>query len=83
VVPKVAPRKTARHGVEALSGREREIAELAAQAKTNREIAATLFISEKTVEKHLSKVFAKLGVRGRAAVGAKLAAPDEARRAQE
>jgi DNA-binding CsgD family transcriptional regulator len=71
--PRTAPRRAATSGIEALSGREREIAELAADAKTNREIAATLFISEKTVEKHLSKVFAKLGVKGRAAIGAKLA----------
>jgi DNA-binding CsgD family transcriptional regulator len=73
-VPRVGRRAAAALGVAALSEREREIAELAAAAKTNREIAATLYISEKTVEKHLSKVFAKLEVSGRAAIGAKLAA---------
>ncbi|MQA74711.1 MAG: hypothetical protein GEU88_10295 [Solirubrobacterales bacterium] len=52
----------------------RELAELAAAAKTNHEIAATLYISETTVEKHRSKVCAKLGVIGRVAIGARLAA---------
>jgi DNA-binding NarL/FixJ family response regulator len=55
-------------GLASLSGREREIAELVAQGRTNREIAAELFLSEKTIESHLRKVFAKLGVSGRVAV---------------
>ena len=55
-------------GLDALSGREREIAELVAQGRTNREIGAELFLSEKTVEGHLTRVFAKLGVSSRAGV---------------
>ncbi|MBV9193604.1 MAG: AAA family ATPase [Solirubrobacterales bacterium] len=55
-------------GLASLSGREREIAELVARGRTNREIAAELFLSEKTIESHLRKVFAKLGVSGRVAV---------------
>jgi DNA-binding NarL/FixJ family response regulator len=55
-------------GLDALSGREREIAELVAQGRTNREIAGALFLAEKTVEGHLSNIFAKLGVSSRAAV---------------
>ena len=55
-------------GLAALSGREREIAELVAQGRTNREIAAELFVSEKTVEGHLRNVFIKLEVTARAAV---------------
>ena len=55
-------------GVASLSEREREIADLVADGHTNREIAATLFLSEKTIETHLSKVFRKLGVRSRTAV---------------
>jgi DNA-binding NarL/FixJ family response regulator len=39
-----------------------------ARGRTNREIAAELFLSEKTIESYLSKVFAKLGVSGRVAV---------------
>jgi DNA-binding NarL/FixJ family response regulator/tetratricopeptide (TPR) repeat protein len=56
--------------VGSLSGRQREIAELVALGRTNREIAAELFLSEKTVEGHLTTVFAKLGVSSRAAVAA-------------
>lgn len=71
--PRGGTRGVGDNGIAALSEREREIAELVAQAKTNREIAGTLYISEKTVEKHLTKIFQKLDVRGRAAIGAKLA----------
>jgi DNA-binding CsgD family transcriptional regulator len=56
-----------------LSRREMEIAQLVADGKTNREIAAELFLSNRTVESHLSRVFAKLGVSSRAAVGSVLA----------
>jgi ATP/maltotriose-dependent transcriptional regulator MalT len=61
-------RRGAGEGLAALSGREREIAELVALGRTNREIAAELFVSEKTVEGHLRNVFGKLGVSARAAV---------------
>ncbi|MEU7764777.1 AAA family ATPase [Nocardia sp. NPDC049190] len=53
-----------------LTERERDIAERVARGYTNREIAAQLFISPKTVEKHLARVFAKLGTSSRAAVAA-------------
>ncbi|MDT3439828.1 AAA family ATPase [Pseudofrankia sp. BMG5.37] len=53
-----------------LSARERQIAELVAAGQTNKQIAAELFVSEKTVESHVTKVLAKLGVPSRAAVGA-------------
>ncbi|MBX6390909.1 MAG: helix-turn-helix transcriptional regulator, partial [Frankia sp.] len=55
-----------------LSARERQIAQLVAAGQTNKQIAAQLFVSEKTVESHLTKVLAKLGVPSRAAVGAAL-----------
>jgi DNA-binding CsgD family transcriptional regulator/tetratricopeptide (TPR) repeat protein len=56
--------------VAGLTDRERQIASLVSQGLTNRLIAKSLHISEKTVEMHLSKVFAKLGVSNRAAVAA-------------
>ena len=52
-------------GLDSLSAREREIAELVTDRKTNREIAAELFLSEKTIETHLRNVFFKLGVSSR------------------
>jgi DNA-binding NarL/FixJ family response regulator len=63
----------AEHGVGALSPREREIAGLVTEGRTNREIAARLFLSEKTIETVLSRVFRKLGVRSRTEVAARLA----------
>jgi DNA-binding CsgD family transcriptional regulator len=53
-----------------LTGREQQIADLVSEGLTNRLIARRLSISEKTVEMHLSKVFAKLGVANRASVAA-------------
>jgi DNA-binding CsgD family transcriptional regulator len=60
-------------GLDALSPREREMAELVAEGLTNREIAARVFLSEKTVETHLTRVFQKLGVKSRAQVAAEVA----------
>jgi DNA-binding CsgD family transcriptional regulator len=55
-------RLAARAGGSALTRREREVARLAARGNTAREIAAKLSITERTVEGHLSNVYAKLGV---------------------
>ncbi|MET9030855.1 AAA family ATPase [Nocardia sp. NPDC004168] len=57
-------------GAADLTEREREIADRVAQGYTNREIATDLFISPKTVEKHLSRVFTKIGTSSRAGVAA-------------
>lgn len=56
------------NGVQTLSGREHEIATLVAQGRTNRQIGQELFLSARTVEGHLTNVFAKLGVHTRAEV---------------
>jgi DNA-binding CsgD family transcriptional regulator len=49
-----------------LTPTERRIAELVTEGRSNREIASVLFISVRTVEANLSKVYAKLGVHSRA-----------------
>jgi DNA-binding CsgD family transcriptional regulator len=49
-------------GIAALTGRERELATLVLKRKTNAEIAATLFLSPKTVETHLRNIFRKVNV---------------------
>jgi len=56
-----------------LSDRELEVARLAASGSRNAEIAESLFLSPKTVERHLSNVFAKLDVRNRAELGSRFA----------
>jgi DNA-binding NarL/FixJ family response regulator len=58
------------NGVEALTDREREVAELLADGHTNRRIADQLHLSPKTVETHVAHIFEKLEVRSRAAVAA-------------
>ncbi|MEU6656183.1 response regulator transcription factor [Streptomyces sp. NPDC046900] len=54
-------------GNEPLSVREREVLALVAKGMSNREIARVLFISEATVKTHLTHLYAKLGVKDRAA----------------
>jgi DNA-binding CsgD family transcriptional regulator len=49
-----------------LSPREREVLALLATGKTNRTIAAELFLSEKTIARHVSNIFAKLALSSRA-----------------
>jgi DNA-binding CsgD family transcriptional regulator len=56
-----------------LSEAERRVAELAAQGLANKEIAARLYVTVRTVEAHLSKVYAKLGIRSRSQLVARLA----------
>jgi DNA-binding CsgD family transcriptional regulator len=65
-------------GPAALSAREQEVAQLVAAGKRNREVAAALFVSEKTVESHLARIYDKLGVRSRAALATILATDDYA-----
>jgi len=54
----------------ALTAREAEVLRLVAAGRTNRAIAAELFLSEKTVARHVSNIFAKLGVSSRSAATA-------------
>jgi ATP/maltotriose-dependent transcriptional regulator MalT len=55
-------------GLGSLTGREREVADLVTARRTNKQIAADLYLSEKTVESHLRNVFFKLGVSSRVEV---------------
>jgi DNA-binding CsgD family transcriptional regulator len=60
-----------------LTASERRVAELAATGITNREMAASLFISPKTVETNLSRIYRKLGIHSRAELGRIMASGDE------
>jgi DNA-binding CsgD family transcriptional regulator len=60
-----------------LSPRETEIALLVGQGLTNRQIAATAHISERTVETHVQHVLAKLGFTGRTQIAAWVARRDQ------
>ena len=64
------PRRSQLTGLGALTASERRVAQLAADGLGNVEIAQTLFVTRKTVEKHLGNVYAKLGVTSRAALPA-------------
>jgi DNA-binding NarL/FixJ family response regulator len=59
------PPRLASEGVAALTPAERRVAALAACELPNREIAQQLFVTEKTVEVHLSRTYRKLGIRSR------------------
>jgi DNA-binding NarL/FixJ family response regulator len=59
------PRRDELRGRNALTASERRIATLAAEGRTNREIAQALFVTQRTVETHLTHVYAKLDVQGR------------------
>lgn len=50
---------------EQLTSRELGITELVVTGATNREVASALHLSPKTIENHLSRIYAKLGVRSR------------------
>ncbi|MDT5017477.1 MAG: hypothetical protein QOD39_3637 [Mycobacterium sp.] len=55
--------------VSVLTPSEQRVGELAASGMTNRDIAASLFVSAKTVEANLTRIYRKLGIRSRAELG--------------
>jgi DNA-binding CsgD family transcriptional regulator len=74
--------RQARHELSRIGGRvasdgltptERRIAELVAEGRSNKEVAGALFVTPKTVETNLSRIYAKLGVRSRTALARELA----------
>jgi DNA-binding CsgD family transcriptional regulator len=73
-VARTVARRAAGDGIATLSPRELEVAELVAQGRTNRQVAEALRLSEKTIENHLGRIYAKLGVSSRAALAGTFAA---------
>lgn len=71
------PRRAALSGIDALTGAERRVADLAAQGLTNRQIAQALAVSVATVETHLRHVFQKLDIASRHELYRHLDAPQE------
>lgn len=67
-----------RSRTEGLTAAEGRVAVLVAQGQTNREVAAALFLSERTVASHLTHVYAKLGVRSRTELARRLDADEPA-----
>ena len=67
------PRTTEHTGADSLTPSERRIVEFAAAGATNREIAQTLFVTEKTVETHLGHAYRKLDISSRRQLPALLA----------
>jgi ATP/maltotriose-dependent transcriptional regulator MalT len=65
-----ATRRAVDRPVDALTPQEEAVSELVAGGLSNREVAAELFVSMKTVQYHLTRVYAKLGVRSRAELAA-------------
>jgi len=66
-------RRAASSDVDSLTATEEQIARMVADGLTNREIADRVFLSPKTVEVNLTRIYRKLGVRSRAALASRLA----------
>jgi DNA-binding CsgD family transcriptional regulator len=69
-----------RRAPDELTATERRVAELAATGLTNREVASKAFMSPKTVQANLARVYRKLGISSRAELGARMA--EERRRVE-
>jgi DNA-binding CsgD family transcriptional regulator len=64
-------------GLEQLTASERRVAELAAEGQSNPEIAQALFVTRKTVETHLGRVYRKLDIPGRGQLASKIRELDQ------
>ena len=64
----LSPRRAAKKAFEGLTEREREVAALIAQGKSNREIAEILVVNYRTIEKHIENILSKLGFASRAQI---------------
>jgi DNA-binding NarL/FixJ family response regulator len=63
-----SPRLAAKRAYDGLTERERDVAILIMQGKTNRQIAETLVLSERTVQVHITNILGKLGFSSRAQI---------------
>ncbi|MFR9675267.1 AAA family ATPase [Streptomyces sp. TR06-5] len=68
-------------GAESLTGNEARIASLVGEGATNREVATRMFLSVKTIEASLTRIYRKLGVRSRTQLGTRLRSGADAREA--
>jgi DNA-binding CsgD family transcriptional regulator len=59
------PRRVMLTGIESLTPSERRVCRLVADGRTNREVAQALFVTPKTIERHLYNAFDKLGINAR------------------
>ncbi|MGI5182583.1 helix-turn-helix transcriptional regulator [Dactylosporangium sp. CA-152071] len=75
---RLQPLPAAAAGVSGLTGRERDVARAVAAGGTNAEIAESLSISAGTVKTHVASIQAKLGVRNRVGIAARMWAAGEA-----
>jgi len=62
IVSRLLSRARSRGPLDDLTGRERDVLAAMAEGRSNQGIAAALFLSEKTVETHVSRIFSKLGL---------------------
>jgi DNA-binding NarL/FixJ family response regulator len=67
---KPTPRRAAKQAFDGLTTREREVAALVAQGRSNREIGEAMVVSERTVEKHVENILAKLAFSSRVQIAA-------------
>jgi DNA-binding NarL/FixJ family response regulator len=64
-IPPPSPRRAAKQAYDGLTAREREVATLIARGLSNRALADTLVLSERTIAKHVENILSKLGVASR------------------
>jgi DNA-binding NarL/FixJ family response regulator len=72
------PQQTRPDGWAELSAQELQVARLAGQGLTNREIGSRLYLSHRTVGSHMYRIFPKLGIRSRVQLRMIVAQPDNA-----
>jgi DNA-binding CsgD family transcriptional regulator len=67
---RLTPLRAAKHAFDGVTARQREVAALVARGRSNREIAAALSVSERTIESHITGILATLGFTARSQIAA-------------